>query len=127
MQITRRRFEELVKGITTEVMQALPSDMRLKAEHIIVKAADLPTRTQCELYNEGYDDLLGLFEGTPLPERHIDDMNYLPDQITLFRIPLAEMCTDEEELREEVRITIIHELGHFFGFGEDALEKLGFA
>lgn len=127
MQVMRRRFEELAKSITSEVMRALPNEMRRKAAHVIVKAADRPTREQCELYNEGYDDLLGLFEGTPLPERHVDEMHYLPDEITLFRIPLAEMCADEEELREEMRITIIHELGHFFGFGEDALEKLGFA
>lgn len=127
MYIARGRFEELVKGITSEVMDAIPADMRRKAAHIIFKAADRPTRTQCELYNDGYDDLLGLFEGVPLPERHIDDMHYLPDQITLFRFPLAEMCSAEDELSEEIRITVIHELGHFFGFGEDALEKLGFA
>lgn len=127
MHISRARFEDLVKGLTSEVMDALPSDMRRKAEHILVTAVDRPSRAQCDAYNEGVDDLLGLFEGTPLPERHDGDMVYLPDQITLFRVPLTEMCANEETLKEEIRITIIHELGHFFGFGEDALEKLGFA
>ena len=127
MHISRHRFEALVKDTSAEVMAALSPEMRRKAEHILVTVADRPSREQCDWYNEGQVDLLGLFEGVALPERHSGDMEYLPDQITLFRIPLSEMCADEAHLREEIRITIIHELGHFFGFGEDALEKLGFA
>lgn len=127
MRISRRRFEALVRCITAEVMAALSPEMRSKAEHILVTVADRPSREQCDWYPEGGSDLLGVFEGVALPERHADELDYLPDQITLFRIPLSEMCISEAELREEIRTTIIHELGHFFGFGEDALEKLGFA
>jgi len=128
MRISRHRFEALVTSITAEVMAALSPEMRRKAEHILVVTADRPSSEQRDwYYNEGQDDLLGLFEGVALPERHSDGLDYLPDQITLFRLPLSEMCEDEAALREEIRITIIHELGHFFGFGEDALEKLGFA
>jgi len=127
MHISRRRFEALVKDTAADVMAALSSEMRRKAAHILFTVADRPSREQCDWYNEGGSDLLGLFEGVALPERHRDELDYLPDQITLFRIPLAEMCADEAALLEEVRITIIHELGHFFGFGEDSLEKLGFA
>lgn len=127
MRISRQRFEVLVKTITAEVMAALSPEMRRKAEPILVTVADRPSRERCDWYNEGGSDLLGLFEGVALPERHRDELDYIPDQITLFRLPLSEMCADEAELREEIRITIIHELGHFFGFGEDALEKLGFA
>ncbi|MEN6475407.1 MAG: metallopeptidase family protein [Syntrophaceae bacterium] len=127
MHISRHRFEALVKDITAEVMAALSPEMRRKAEHILVVTADRPSREQCDWYNEGQADLLGLFEGVSLPERHTGDREYLPDQITLFRTPLSDMCADEADLLEEIRITVIHELGHFFGFGEDALEKLGFA
>ncbi len=127
MRISRRRFEALVKTITAEVMAALSPEMRREAEHILVAVADRPGRECCDGHNGDGGDLLGIFEGVALPERHADALDYLPDQITLFRLPLSEMCADEAELREEIRITIIHELGHFFGFGEDALEKLGFA
>jgi len=127
VQISRHRFEALVKSIAAEVMAALSPEMRRKAEHILVVTADRPSREQRDWYNEGGSDLLGLFEGVALPESHADELDYLPDQITLFRIPLSQMCEDEADLREEIRITIIHELGHFFGFGEDALEKLGLA
>ena len=127
MQISRHRFETLVKTTAAEVMALLSPEMRRKAEHILFTTADRPGREQCDWYNDGQADLLGLFEGVALPERQSDGMDYLPDQITLFRIPLSGMCEDEEILQEEIRITIIHELGHFFGFGEDALEKLGFA
>ncbi len=127
MRISRHRFQALIRTVFDEVMAALSPEMRRKAEHILVLAADRPSREQSDWYNDGQDDLLGLFEGVALPERHDDGLDYLPDQITLFRIPLSDLCQDEAELREEIRITIIHELGHFFGFGEDALEKLGFA
>jgi len=60
-------------------------------------------------------------------DRSIDDTLLAPDRITLFRIPFAEMCANERELREEIRLTIIHELGHFFGFEEGDLEERGLA
>ena len=70
-------------------------------------------------------DLFGLYEGTPLPERG-DMAGRLPDQITIYRVPLEETFTDPEELEEEIRITVLHELAHYFGIDEDRLEQLGY-
>ena len=71
-------------------------------------------------------DLYGLYEGTPLPERG-DMAGALPDRITIFRLPLEdEFGDDPRELESEIRITVLHELGHYFGLDEDRLAELGY-
>lgn len=70
-------------------------------------------------------DLYGLYEGTPLPERG-DMAGALPDRITIFRRPLEEEFSDPTELEHEIRITVLHELGHYFGLDEDRLSELGY-
>ena len=70
-------------------------------------------------------DLFGLFEGVPLPERG-DGAGSLPDKITIFRVPLEEEFADPAELEHEIRITVLHELGHYFGLDEDRLADLGY-
>jgi predicted Zn-dependent protease with MMP-like domain len=70
-------------------------------------------------------DLFGLYHGVPLPER--GDMAGLPpDTISIYRIPLEESFPDPDELREEIRITVLHELAHYFGLDEDRLAELGY-
>jgi predicted Zn-dependent protease with MMP-like domain len=71
-------------------------------------------------------DLFGLYEGVPLPERG-DWAGALPDRIRIFRRPLAESFSDPAELQEEIRITVLHELGHYFGLDEDRLGDLGYS
>ena len=70
-------------------------------------------------------DLFGLYEGIPLPERG-DMAGALPDRITIFRLPLEEEFDDPAELEREIRITVLHELGHYFGLDEDRLAELGY-
>ena len=70
-------------------------------------------------------DLFGLYEGVPLPERG-DQAGALPDKITIFRLPLEEEFPDPRELEREIRITVLHELGHYFGLDEERLEELGY-
>jgi predicted Zn-dependent protease with MMP-like domain len=70
-------------------------------------------------------DLFGLYHGVPLPERG-DMAGLLPDKISVYRIPLEESFGDPEELREEIRITVLHELGHYFGLDEDKIAELGY-
>lgn len=124
MRVSRHEFESLVSRTAGQVIRTLPADLRARALEVLIATDDRPP----EGFNsteEGDDDLLGLYEGTPLTERSIDYTPLLPDRITLFRLPLADMCHTPAELRREVRATIIHELGHFFGFEEDELERLG--
>ncbi|HEU4970479.1 MAG TPA: metallopeptidase family protein [Gaiellaceae bacterium] len=70
-------------------------------------------------------DLYGLYHGVPLPERS-DMAGMPPDTISIYRLPLEESFPDPEELREEIRITVLHELAHYFGLDEDRLAELGY-
>ncbi len=70
-------------------------------------------------------DLFGLYEGVPLPERR-EGSSSLPDTIAIYRRPLEEEFTDPAELEQEIRITVLHELGHLFGIDEDRLAELGY-
>jgi predicted Zn-dependent protease with MMP-like domain len=70
-------------------------------------------------------DLLGLYHGVPLPER-ADMAGMPPDTISIYRIPLEESFSDPAELQEEIRITVLHELGHYFGLDEERIAELGY-
>lgn len=75
--------------------------------------------------NRDDPDLFGLYEGIPLPERG-DMAGHLPDKITIYRLPLEEEFPDPRALEEEIRITVLHELGHYFGLDEDRIAELGY-
>jgi predicted Zn-dependent protease with MMP-like domain len=70
-------------------------------------------------------ELLGLYEGVALTDRTSDYGGVLPDRITLYRDALVEMCADEDELRDEVAITVVHEIAHHFGIDDATLHRLG--
>ena len=76
--------------------------------------------------NPADPDLLGLYEGVPLPERGQSYAGQLPDRIAIYRVPLEESFDDPAELREEIRVTVLHELAHYFGIDEDRLAQLGY-
>ncbi len=69
--------------------------------------------------------LLGLYQGVPLPERRSGDP-IQPDRITIYRKPLERLFPEPEALREQIRITVLHELAHYFGIGEERLGELGY-
>jgi len=69
--------------------------------------------------------LLGLYQGIPLTERQHDDI-LLPDKISIYRGELLDLGLTREELVEEIRITVLHEIGHYFGLDDDTLEELGY-
>jgi predicted Zn-dependent protease with MMP-like domain len=70
--------------------------------------------------------LLGWYDGTPLTERDWSYGGVLPDRIVIFRGPLVRLCADRDELVEEVRITVVHEIAHHFGIDDDRLHDLGY-
>jgi predicted Zn-dependent protease with MMP-like domain len=70
-------------------------------------------------------DLFGLYEGVPLPERG-DEAGSLPDRIAIYRRPLEDEFPDPRNLEREIRITVLHELGHYFGLDEHRLAELGY-
>lgn len=124
MRVSPERFEQLAFDAADEVLARLPADLRAEAETIFLEVADEPGPEQ---RGPDWRGLLGLYEGVPLVERHVDAEPLAPDRITLFRLPLQAMARTEAELRHHLRQTLIHELGHFFGLSEDELEARGWA
>lgn len=117
-------FAELVE----EAISRLPQRWRQTIEaEVPVRVDRRPTARQLgELGMDADELLLGLYQGVPLTERHVEDHGRLPDVITLFKEDLEEASRDREDLVEQVRVTLLHELGHHFGLDEDDLEQLGF-
>ena len=70
-------------------------------------------------------ELLGLYEGVALTERTSDYGGVLPDRITLYRDAIVDICADEDEVRDEVAVTVVHEIAHHFGIDEATLHRLG--
>jgi predicted Zn-dependent protease with MMP-like domain len=70
------------------------------------------------------DTLFGLYQGTPLPQREWSYGNALPDRISIFQRPIEEACSDDEEIRDCVAETVIHEFGHYFGMSEEEIEEI---
>jgi predicted Zn-dependent protease with MMP-like domain len=124
MRLTRDRFEKLAFDLAAEILDTLPDDLRAEAEMVMLDIADTPTPEQAQTLAEGRM-LLGLYEGIPLIARHHHHVLLHPDRITLFQNALQAAARTEVELRAQVRKTLIHELGHFFGFSEEELEERG--
>jgi predicted Zn-dependent protease with MMP-like domain len=106
-------FEEHVRA----ALDSLPPELAAALENVAVVIRDEHPEDP---------DLFGLYEGTPLPERTGQSSGQLPDQITIYRLPLEEEFSDPAELEDEIRITVLHELAHYFGIDEDRLEQLGY-
>ena len=105
-------FDDHVKA----ALDSLPADLASALENIVLLIEDEHPEDP---------DLFGLYEGIPLPERG-DMAGELPDRITIFRIPLEEEFPDPADLEREIRITVLHEIGHYFGLDEDRLAELGY-
>lgn len=121
--VSRKVFARLVE----EALASIPEPLRARMDNVGILIEEWPTREQLKEAGVDPDDqLFGLYEGTPLIERGILADPLLPDRISIFRGPLAEACDSEEEIREEVRRTVIHEVAHHFGMDEDALAELGY-
>ena len=107
--LSRQRFECLVK----RTLATLPEEFQSKLENVAVVIDDEPP--------EDMPDTMGIYDGVPLIDCSSDGVT-LPDRIMLFRGPIERACHTEEELEDEVRLTVLHEVGHFFGLEEAQLE-----
>jgi predicted Zn-dependent protease with MMP-like domain len=123
VRVSRKRFEALV----AEALRGIPPELARALDNIEVVVEDWPSEEQLGSVDLGPDDVLfGLYQGTPLPERSPMLPYTLPDVISIFQGPLEEECGSEEEMREEIRRTVVHEIAHYFGIDEDRLAELGY-
>ena len=119
--MTRTEFERLVR----QAMEQIPPELRSRVENVDIVIEGWATPN--ELLGSGIEEaesLLGLYEGIPLTERYGYDM-VLPDKITLFQKAIESICSSDEEVVEEVRNTVVHEVAHHFGIDDDALTEMG--
>lgn len=119
VQVSRRRFEELV----ADALDDIPPELAAEMDNVAVVVEDWPRPDQLP---DGAQ-LLGLYEGTPLPSRSFMAPGAMPDRITIFRGPLCERARDEDDLAAQVRVTVLHEVGHHFGISDQRLREIGWA
>ncbi len=121
MRVSRDSFEKLVR----DAVSSLPDRFLKKMGNVGVVVADRPTYAQRAQNDLGpQDTLFGLYEGVPLTERGAY-VPPLPDVITLFQEPIEDSCDSMEKLERQVRITVAHEVAHYFGFSDDELADMG--
>jgi predicted Zn-dependent protease with MMP-like domain len=107
-----QRFEELV----ADALDAVPAELMALLDNVVVLVEDR---------NPDEPDLLGLYEGYALTERGWGHSGALPDRIMIYREAICDVCEDEDQVAEEVTITVVHEIAHHFGIDEDRLHSLG--
>ncbi len=106
-------------GLVDQALDTIPPELAaLVTNCVVLVEAEAPPEDP---------DLLGLYDGIPLTERGDFYAGALPDRILIFRGPLLAMCETHEQVVEEVRITVVHELAHHFGIDDDRLHDLGYA
>jgi predicted Zn-dependent protease with MMP-like domain len=106
-------FEALV----TDELDELPDDMIDGLDNVVFVVEDRP--------EDGSLDLLGLYDGIALTERGQYGFGEMPDRIILYREPLLSICDTVDELRDEIHVTLVHEIAHFYGIDDDKLHELG--
>ena len=114
------RFEQLVD----HALAGIPSPFRESLREVAIVIEDEPTEAQLREDDLDGDGLYGLYEGTPRTEWAADTVP-APNKITLFRLALEADFADPDDLAEEVRLTVIHELAHHLGIDDDRLGELG--
>ncbi len=108
-------FEELV----INELDQLPDDMVEGLENVVFVVEDRP--------EDGSLDLLGLYDGLALTDRTQYGMGELPDRIVVYREPHLAQCENEQELRDEIHTTLVHEIAHFYGIDDEQLHEMGWA
>jgi predicted Zn-dependent protease with MMP-like domain len=106
-------------------LRRLPAEIRDMLDNVEIVVEDEPRADQLGSSEDG--KLFGLYEGTPLTARGGDYSMVLPDKITIFRRPIERACATPEEMADEIRVTVVHELAHHFGIEEDRISELGWA
>ncbi|MEG3634482.1 metallopeptidase family protein [Micromonospora palythoicola] len=112
MEMGRERFEELVG----EALDEVPEELLALMNNVVILVEDDPPPGE---------DLLGLYEGHALTERGWDYAGVLPDRILIYRNPILRICDSDEDVVDEVAVTVVHEIAHHFGIDDARLHELG--
>lgn len=120
--MTREKFSELVE----EALGDIPERFREAMQNVALVVEDEPSFALLrDLGMQRGETLLGLYHGTPLPQRSWDYGNTLPDRISIYQRPIEQECGDDEDaIRDCIAETVIHEFGHYFGLSEEEIQEI---
>ena len=118
--MNREQFCRLVE----EALEGLPAKFRERVKNVAIVVEDRPRGEASRPRGDEEDDsLMGVFEGVPATSKSVWDIT-LPSRIVLYQKNIEAVCDSDEEIRKEVRLTVLHELGHYFGMSEEQLEDV---
>jgi predicted Zn-dependent protease with MMP-like domain len=121
--VARIDFQEVLR----QALDDLPDPFRQALENVAIVVEEWPPDWLLdELGVPPEGTLYGFYHGVPMPERSVSLSGNLPDKISIYRGPLQEDFPRAAELRRQIRVTLLHEIGHYFGMDEEALERLGY-
>jgi predicted Zn-dependent protease with MMP-like domain len=121
--VSKERFQELVE----EALKDVPGEFALYLEEVAVEVRDRPSRADLKRMGLGPRDLLlGLYTGRPRTQRSVLDGPTMPDVIQIFQECIEWVSRNERDLIQQVRKTVLHEIGHHFGMSEEDLDELGY-
>jgi predicted Zn-dependent protease with MMP-like domain len=117
-----------IRKEVARVLDQIPRAFRNRLQNLEIVVEKTPPKDLllAEGLDPGGDTLYGIYQGVPLPDRSELFPPILPDKITIFSQPLIEDFPDPQELREQIRLTVLHEIAHYFGMDEDEIDKLGY-
>ncbi len=116
--------EETFRDLVAEALDSLPVDITVLMDNVEIVVEDEPPADSLARLPRG-DTLFGEYRGFPLTARGVSYGGALPDKISIFKGPIERSSRTPNGIREQVRRTVIHEIGHYFGMDEDRLEELG--
>ena len=120
--VSKAHFSELVE----QALKDLPREFAEFLEEVPIEVMDDPSAKQLQTAGVTRGTLLGLYRGRPRTKRNVEDSGVVPDVIYIFQKTIESICHSEVELVKQVRITVLHEIGHHFGMTEEDLERLGY-
>lgn len=116
----RGHFVKLVE----EALDSLPKEFRSRVRNVAVLVEDSPPHQPSPQSGQQRQLLLGLFHGVPTTKKSIFDLPAGPDYIVLYQKNIEAVCSSDVEVREQIRLTVVHELGHYFGMDENQLKDV---
>jgi predicted Zn-dependent protease with MMP-like domain len=123
IQVSDEQFDQAV----SEALDSAPPEFRPYMDDVVVDVQDFPDRQVLQrLGIRNRQSLLGYYHGIPLTRRSVSQTVQLPDYIVIYKKNIQRICNNREELVEQIRRTVLHEVGHHFGMSENDLRRLNY-
>jgi len=113
--------------VIEDAMNSIPEGFSQYLREVVIDVEEMPDEVTCrELRLRDPRTLLGLYRGTPLTQRHVEAPYRFPERIVIYQQNIERICRTREQMVDQIRRTVLHEVGHHFGLNERQLRELGF-